>query len=285
MFNGVARAAWRRPVVAAAVTVTVGAVGLVGTAVPEAAAATVVDCDAGDNLQNAINASFPGDSLVLRGVCSGNFVIDKNLSVVGRQGAGIEGLNGDALLVTGAVTVSLTNLFITHSSGTTGTGLHNSIGTVTVTRSTIFENDGANIGGGIANDSGTLNLIRSTVSGNTGVTFGGGIFNSSALNVTASTISDNGAAFGAGILNVVGGVMTLDRATISGNVSSSQGGGINNDNGGTATLNRSTVTGNTAVEGGGIFNRGALTLNRSTVTGNSGGDCVQESPGTGCPAP
>jgi hypothetical protein len=58
------------------------------------------------------------------------------------------------------------------------------------------------------------------------------------------------------------------------------GGGIRNFVSGTATLQNSTVSNNTADEGDDIFNEGILTLRNVTFS-----ECVNVSPGTGCPEP
>jgi hypothetical protein len=88
--------------------------------------------------------------------------------------------------------------------------------------------------------------------------------------VTGNTFKGNGPG-GAGIANQ-GGTLTLNDTTVTGNTSSAAGGGILNDSGGTVTLNDSTASANTAAAGGGIANRsGTVTLHGSTVTGNTAG--------------
>jgi hypothetical protein len=66
--------------------------------------------------------------------------------------------------------------------------------------------------------------------------------------------------------------VTLTRLTIiGGNASVRVGGGI--QNGGLLTLNRTTVTGNTAAYGG-ILSVNILTLNQTVVSGNVPDDCA-----------
>jgi nitrous oxidase accessory protein NosD len=51
-------------------------------AAPAAAArtaGTLVDCRAGADLQAAITAATPGDTLLVRGTCTGNFIAYKDL--------------------------------------------------------------------------------------------------------------------------------------------------------------------------------------------------------------
>lgn len=84
-------------------------------------------------------------------------------------------------------------------------------------------------------------------------------------NRLAPTVLDG--AGGGGVLFVNERVtVTLTRLTITGgNATVRVGGGI--QNGGILTLNRSTVTGNrSASDGGGIYNYGNLTLNDSRLT-------------------
>jgi hypothetical protein len=88
------------------------------------------------------------------------------------------------------------------------------------------------------------------------------------LTVTNSTISDNTAFGGGGILNV--GTLTVTNSTISDNTASHTGGGIYN-NFGTLTVTNSTFSDNTAFtgDGGGIENHGTLTVTNSTIAGNT----------------
>ena len=87
-------------------------------------------------------------------------------------------------------------------------------------------------------------------------------------NRQAPTVLDGAGA--AGVLFVNERVtVSLTRLTITGgNATVRVGGGI--QNGGLLTLNRTTVTGNRAAsDGGGIYNYGTLTLNNSRLTGTS----------------
>jgi CSLREA domain-containing protein len=98
------------------------------------------------------------------------------------------------------------------------------------------------------------------------------------VNILGLTISGGAAFDGAGIYNL-GGAVTLENSSVSGNNGAGQlgaglGGGIRNDQG-TLTLNNSNVVGNglggavSFFGGGGIADRfGTVTLNNSTVSGN-----------------
>jgi hypothetical protein len=103
---------------------------------------------------------------------------------------------------------------------------------------------------------------------------GGGIYSAGTLTVTNSTISDNSALEGGGILNH-GGMLTVTNSTISGNSAfESMGGGICNS-AGTLTVTNSTLSGNWADNsGGGICSVGSssvttVTLNNTIVAGNA----------------
>ncbi|MGQ0622005.1 MAG: Calx-beta domain-containing protein [Panacagrimonas sp.] len=116
---------------------------------------------------------------------------------------------------------------------------------------------------------GKLTLQSTTISGGVaddseggGINIGGG----ATLALVDSTVSGNGANYGAGLFNS-GGIVTLTRSTVSGNNASDFGGGLYNT--GTATLTDSTVSGNGAFYGGGLLNKGTLTLTHSTVSGNN----------------
>lgn len=138
------------------------------------------------------------------------------------------------------------------------------------------------MGGAIRND-GMLTLIGCTLTGNS-AQLGGAIFNggSATLTLIDSDVSNNGASHqGGGLYNSTGvgtaGTMTIVRSTISGN-SAQHGAGIYNAAnldvdavGGILTVMGSTITGNgNAVNGGAIYNGGALELRNSTVTLNTG---------------
>src|SRR5262249_59086717 len=130
-------------------------------------------------------------------------------------------------------------------------------------------------GGGVFKD-GTLTLTESVVSGNS-VPFphvGGGIFNRlGMLTLADSSVSNNTAFLGGGILNTVFGTVTLENSSVADNVAIIRGGGILNN--GMMTLADSSVVDNTAQIGGGIFNQlidsfpNQLTLKNSTVSGNA----------------
>lgn len=105
---------------------------------------------------------------------------------------------------------------------------------------------------------------------------GGAILNSGTLSVSRSTIASSSATGdGGGIYNE--GTLSMVNSTLGLNSALGRGGGIYNNAG--LSLNFVTLSGNSAVEGGALFNQGALDMS-STILANSpsGGDCAN--PGT-----
>jgi hypothetical protein len=235
------------------------------------------------SLQAGIDASAPGDTLVVKGTCVGTSEIAKDLTLKGVSNApfGVATIDGDALgsvlTISGVVTVGIESLIITHGSAANGGGISNTGSALTLTNATVRDNASSQEGGGIFNSSGgTLTLNNSTVSENAAGFSGGGVFsqNGSTVVLNNSTVSENTAGFGGGgvfSFNGGGGTVTLNNSTVSGNTAAGGGGGISfifN----TLTLNDSTLTGNTAGENGGGVLDGAGTLvlsGASTVNGNT----------------
>jgi len=125
----------------------------------------------------------------------------------------------------------------------------------------------------VVNDSATATISGLTVSDGNGVGSsnngnGGGIFINfrGTLNLTNSTIRNNSAADGGGILN--GGTLNLTNSAIHNNSATNDGGGIYND--GTSTITNSTIRDNTTNRfGGGISAFGSTTINNSAISNNS----------------
>jgi hypothetical protein len=230
-------------------------------------------------------------------ICPGTYptnsvTIDKNLTIIG-AGSGSDPAT-DTILSGGNSSGILTIAF----------------GTVTIQDLTVADGKGADRCGGIeVVIEATLNLKRVEVVGNTfnisptGPNSGGGliVFAGSTAVVKASRFANNttlggASAVGGGIFN--GGTLTLETTRVEGNKARG-GGGIFNGRVARLTLNQGAViTMNTANDpnlplGGGIYNLGTITDNDagtnvfgnipSPLNGNPN-DCVNESPGTGCPA-
>lgn len=125
-------------------------------------------------------------------------------------------------------------------------------------------------GAGIFNDGGKVTLTHSTIHNNESIDGGGALFNGGEVELINSTLSDNTTEGDGAALFNEGGEVTLENCTISGNDSTDgEGGGIFNEAESFVTLINSTVSGNHAGFGGaGISNDGTLTLINSTITGN-----------------
>jgi predicted outer membrane repeat protein len=309
------------PVRSLAMVLTLGL--LVGVSIVQSAGSARPSClvsnertDTGSrSLQAAIDAAAPGDTLVVKGTCFGASLITKDLMLQGvsNKQFGVATLDGGgnsggvlSVSALNHVTVAIDGLTITHggSDGIFADGYMGS--TVTLTHTTVSNNNGSGIDGfqatvtltdstvsgnagyGITGDRVSFGLLRSNVRDNGGLGIGcgncfvsvadstvsgnalGGI--GSALNgdvsISGSTVSGN---HGPGISLDETSVF-LTNSSVSGNTTSGAGGGIYAFEGG-GVLTNSTVTGNTAGQnGGGIYMApGSFTLNNSTVSENTAG--------------
>lgn len=175
-----------------------------------------------------------------------------------------------------------------NASGTTGGGVFNAGGTISINSCNITNNAGGTAsngnnggGGGIFNSGGTATITNSVISGNArgGISTLGDNAN---LVVTGSTISNNTAVIGgSGIASTpVNGSTRISNSVISGNVTNGTdligAAAINtqtNPNGSPFLLTNSTVSGNRVVGGladyaGGIYSGGNLIITNSTITDN-----------------
>ena len=136
--------------------------------------------------------------------------------------------------------------------------------------------------------SGNLTLNDTTISGGLHpFGFGGGIYNTGTLTINRSTISNNTANRGGGILNT-GGTATITDSTIDSNTGTSNFGGIWNytygsgtgSGTGTTIVTNSTVSNNSR---GGLSNQAGgysadvesiMEIHNSTISGNMGGPGV-----------
>lgn len=142
--------------------------------------------------------------------------------------------------------------------------------TLSMTDSTVSNNDAFTNGGGLFNEN-NATLLRSIVSGNAagapGGTSeaGGGVFNQDVLTLIDSTIATNTADDSAGMVND-GGTLSMQGGTIRGNTAISAA-GFRNTGSGVAHLINTTISNNSASAGaGGVANGGGSTLELSNVT-------------------
>ena len=243
--------------------------------------------------ESALNACLPGglffDGSAVTFNCGGSATITVTSTKTISADTTIDG--GGVITISGGNSVGVFSVntvvkFIvqnlTIANGSSGGGIYNNGGTLTVTNST-FSDNSAPEGGGIYNNSGTLTVTNSTFSGNSAGYPGGGIANGGTLTVTNSTFSGNSAGEAGGIYNF--GLATVTNSTFSGN--SVLGGSSGIFNSGTLTVTNSTFSGNSAVSGGGsIYNSfsGTVTVTNSTFSGNTasggGGGIYNNSSGT-----
>jgi hypothetical protein len=222
-----------------------------GAARAEAQTFTVANSgDSGDgSLRAAVAAAGDGDSVLIPASVSapivlttGQIGINKSITITG-AGAGttvVDGNNASRVFDVGSDGVS-------HPEVT--------ISDLTVTHGHTVGVPGG--GGAVVEPFNTLHLAR--------------------VLMTANNTAPGGDAGGA--VFDQGGTLTIDRSTISDNVSGSDGGGVFVENfsggSGTATISDSTISGNSTPFGrfgGGVFNFGAVvTIQRSTLSGNTSG--------------
>ncbi|NJP07125.1 MAG: right-handed parallel beta-helix repeat-containing protein [Chloroflexaceae bacterium] len=207
------------------------------------------------------------------------------------DGAGLITLSGGdsvrLFLVQQGGSLALANLALIegNATGDEGGAVRNS-GSTTLTN-VLVRNNTAGSGGGISNvNGGVLAVRQSTISDNIATSDGGGIFiNSGSTTVISSTISDNVAENGSGgglwyyQWNAnLGGPLTVESSTLSGNTASDLGGAISTSGGeGTPELilRNCTLVDNRAPHSGAIFNGGtATTIANCTLAENQASDYV-----------
>jgi CSLREA domain-containing protein len=134
---------------------------------------------------------------------------------------------------------------------------------------------GFSTGGGISNENGIVTISSCAVIGNHAQVAGGGISNTATLNIRESTVSGN---LNGGVANGTNGSMNITNCTISGNATGTRGGGVYNFSN-IVNITNSTISGNFATDNatagvaGGISNENGATVNikSSIVAGNFNG--------------
>ena len=226
-----------------------------------------------DPLGTAITDASAGATLRVIGTCRGNFVIDKSLTLRGRDSEtqidALDGNGGGRVLTVlsgpsggDPVRVEVSRLAI--GNGETGIVTHDR-SALTIDDSAVRDNTGAGISApcpGCA--SGQLTLNHSNISEN-----GAGIAATPprVLALNSSTVSHNEGAgiFTTGLSMVNGAVMVLNSSTVHSN----GGSGITFGRIGSLTLTDSSVSDNGAT---GIATTGSpITGANATISGNMGG--------------
>lgn len=242
------------------------------------------------DLQTAIDAANPGDTLEVSGFFVGSFTITKNLNLIGKHDATLDG-GGVATVLTTAtplgvlvpVSVTLDKLTIQNGASLTGgAGILNPSAILVIKNSEIINNQTLGSGGGILNgtalvlgDPGlplgnpaTLTLINSKVANNNASEAGGGIVNLfGILEIINSQISRNQAVIVGGGIYSFEGTNTITSSKIDGNAAFLQGGGLANTSGSITTLKHVKVKVNSSAFGAGIYNGTGLEgVSGSTLT-------------------
>lgn len=216
-------------------------------------------------------------------------VVDNDVILDGLDGLTVDG-RGDhrVFLVPEGVTAELRRFTVTGGylgpAEDCGGGIKVADATLTLTRTTVTENEisSARGGAGICNEEGTLDLRRSLISSN--LADGGdgaGVYSRmGAVTLVDSAVSENAIAAGGGEGSGIyqeGGTLALTRSVVSGNRLLDDDrlvAGIYTSAGPTMLM-QTTVRGN----GVGISSRGPVDLIESLVSGNGGRGIVHESAG------
>ncbi len=245
-----------------------------------AAAATNVYCPS-DDLQSAIDNASQGATLVIYGICYGNFVIDGTSATNfgqltlqgGSSGATLNGRGtGPTLRLINLADVTVRNLTITNGNPS---GIDVDGAELTMVNATVKGNRSYS-GGGIDLENGSASLTGVTVTRNTADYQGGGIFVfNSFLSVSASTVSSNkvasvGLVYGGGGIWIGQSNVLLTNTRVTSNTSADYGGGIADYgdsvrggarpfqqiqvSGGLTLVNSSVDHNVAAFDGGGIYN-------------------------------
>jgi CSLREA domain-containing protein len=226
--------------------------------------ATYVLTRAGDD-----NTAFNGDLDI-----SDDVTID-------RAGSATTSINGGGLdrvfQIQNSKTVTFNNLTIRGGSAPTGGGIYNG-GTLTLNDSTVRDNQARtnSSGGGIANFSGTLTINSSAIVSNSAPNFGGGLFNTAGgvVTISNSTFSGNWVGADGGAIYSYATV-SLNYVTVANNTAQTAG-GIQQGSGGTIKLKNSLVATNHGVAtncGGSLTSQGHNLIGNAdgcTVTGAAG---------------
>jgi large repetitive protein len=184
-------------------------------------------------------------------------VIISNLSIISGSvtGSGCPTACGGGILINSGATLTLLNSSISGNSVggslSSGGGINNFGGVLTVTNTVFSNNSSLNGGGGGLGNSGTLKVVNSTFLSNSTAIGGGGLANGS------------------------GGSLTVANSTFAGN-SATNGGGLANASF-SALLFNNTFSGNSAPSGGAVVNVAGFMTLRNTILANSlgGPDCAR----------
>jgi hypothetical protein len=223
-------------------------IAIVVVAAPASATTITVDCSHA-SLATAISSAPSDATLKISGVCTGNFVVDRNLTLTGLPTAKLNGAgSGSTLSIFGFHAVHLSHLSIVGGVAHDGGGIQfTGGGLLTLDHVTVSGNSatggttpGAAHGGGIdVKDPAFVTLTNSTVKhnhvsvsgANAETATGGGLYVQGQLTITDSTVkgntasgtSNNNAGIGEGAGIGASGSLILTGATVTGNQATGTG--------------------------------------------------------------
>ncbi|MEM8556742.1 MAG: Ig-like domain-containing protein [Bacteroidota bacterium] len=252
-------------------------------------------CDADCSLREAIaaadaNLAAAADTITFSPAVTGTIALDGTQLtlvtdvVINGPGAGVLAVSGNQIsrVFETTSTVEINDLTIRDGNATSsGSGIRNLGGTLTIRRSSITNNGGQSgieEGGGLFSENGVLTLEHTTVSGNSNRGRGAGLYVSSGIaRIHASTFSGNDSRFSSGVaIYAFDATVTIENSTIVSNVvTSGTTGGIISQVG-TITFANTIIVGNngfTGFEDCEAFDGGTITSLGHNVVGI----------GTGCP--
>lgn len=245
------------------------------------------------DLQLAIDEASSGDTLKAKGKFTGSFVIDKSLTIEGRDCEGrkkavLDGFNAGRVVtitVNQEAVVKLKNLTIQNGLATDGGGILNRA-TLTLDKVKVENNVANNNGGGIYNEfvpdgPALINILNSSISSNRAASGGGIVNDTGTLFIENSKVNNNLATTGTGggFFNFEQGVSTILNTEFSGNSSVTSGGGLAFDTESCASLVCVEIKNNiTQGNGGGVIVSGDSfvsidhsKIKKNTAIGNGGG--------------
>ena len=189
---------------------------------------------------------------------------------VSRSGGGAIGVSGGEHRIADSV-------FEYNVANTSGGGISAQFSGLEITDSRISHNVAERVGGGISTHFGTVAIRNALISNNESRTggrasAGGGIHNGAKLSIVNSTIGNNAADQGAGIVSDRD--IEISNSFVTGNSALHGGGGLYVEDD-TAILSNVTLVSNSAKKGGGLYRKvGAIIHLQNTIIAHSkGGDC------------
>lgn len=147
-------------------------------------------------------------------------------------------------------------------------------GNLTLRDVTILGGNTSSSGGGLSNSGGTVSIFSSTFTSNAAATGGAIASSAGSVSLTNSTISTNAAATGAG-LDISGGALNLLNVTVTANSASSIGGGVRLSGSATAGVTNTIIADNTAATSSpdvsGTFSAASVSYNLIGINNGSTG--------------